>query len=369
MKKLKLFFITIGIALIIGILGSLKLNYVYAEEVSVDFSSANFNITENYPDVEFTITGIKNANPSYSYYFKITGSTEEPTTNYSTTDEIENDGWTDLTIDDSGNTTMRLIESSVELNQDLYLWVLEFNNTAEEKVEFVLKAKKIERPKMPKYAEVFNSYTNVTSKGTILSFNIPWAAKTIRKFDIKIGKVTDNEILQSIKNGESNAFERLTTYAKSTNSIYQEKLSTSDTSVSGRNDYDSSNGVDKRIELSNVEDGAYYYLYVNFDDESGKYYPIEGITLCKAEVPVQDWYMFFLGNDDFTWDDFSQAPVPTGNTTTPEESPTTPKQDQTTTTKSKLPKTGEGLFIITAFVIIVVMALWLHSKNKKYDGI
>ena len=169
MRKLKLFFIIICMALILGILGLFKLNYVYAEGDSADFSSANYSVTSEFPKVILSITGIQNKSEGKPYYYKITGSTEQPKTEYTTNEEITKDGWQNLVIDGEGKVSGENIANYVELNQDLYLWVLEYDGSGEVKGKVVVNAKKLERPDVPEYTQVFSSNTHLTHSTTQLS--------------------------------------------------------------------------------------------------------------------------------------------------------------------------------------------------------
>ena len=131
----------------------------------------------------------------------------------------------ELMSKDSSNNLFVDITQYAELNQDLYLWIIEHDNTSI-KENFVVSAKKIERPELRKYTSVFKS-TYISSSGFQLCFNIPYSTNQ-RKFNVKVGKITDNNILKSIKNNESTAFDNLISYAKSSNSIYNTELMTND---------------------------------------------------------------------------------------------------------------------------------------------
>ena len=147
-------------------------------------------------------------------------------------------------------------------------------------------------------------------------------------------------------------------YSNKSNAIFNKKL---ESNGKYRSEYVSRNGVEA-IDLK-IEDGAYYYLSVIFDDENGKYYPASGLTIAKADILTNgDWYLFFLGDEDFEWDDFGT--VQTGTATVDGNQVGT----TTKTGPTELPYTG----ITTIGLVIVTMvgsAVFFKVKNNKYKGI
>ena len=124
------------------------------------------------------------------------------------------------------------------------------------------------------------------------------------------------------------------------------------------------------IKPDNLEDKAYYYMYVVFDDENGKYYPASGLTIAKADVFTSgehkgDWYMFFLGDEKFKWDDFGTTQ--TGTATVDRNTAGTTTKAKTTKPKS-LPKTG-SVAIGLVIVAMIGIAVFFKVKNNKYRGI
>lgn len=257
---------------------------------------------------------------------------------------------------DSNNNLFVYITQYAELNQDLYLWIIEYDNTST-KENFVVSAKKIERPELRKYTSVFKA-TYISNSGFQLCFNIPYSDTNQRKFNVKVGKITDNNILKSIKNNESTAFDNLISYAKSSNSIYNTELMTNGSLLP-----DCRDDSQTKIDLS-VEDGEYYYLYVDFDDESGKYYPLNpGITIARASTPLGNWYLHFLGDDNFNWKDFGNEGENQPKTD-PEEGK---KEDPTVATKT-MPHTGKNI-ILTISIIAVIASIayfgrWIDQYRK-----
>ena len=329
-----------------------------------DFSNAKFEWSQL---VKLKISNFTNSEKHLNYYYCITKNSEKPKF------EISANGGVNLTSNDSDWKLMEekdislYLEKYVELNQDLYFCVIEelrYNddysvgykddngNYIKYKTGVVVSGKKLERPKYPVYAEMFFA-TFLSYDASQLVFNIPTGQETIRKFTVKIGKITDTNILNGIKNNQGEAWNSLLEYSKNSNAIYNNKLSTTN---KGNASYKTSDGAEK-INLE-LENDAYYYMYVVFDDENGKYYPASGLTIAKASTYKDGaWYMFFLGDDKFKWDEFGIAKVGTD------------KVDNTIIDGPKqLPYTG----IKTAGIVLLVMigsAIFFNVKNNKYKGI
>lgn len=125
-------------------------SFVYAEEGTstnstwTDFSKANYEISYRTNHAELSVSNITPIiNEGHSYYYLITASKTKPSFDFK--DYAHN-----LDIISTNDIT-----SYLELNQDLYLWVVETNSNNEH--NFVVEGKKLDRPEYPKYNNVFSS--------------------------------------------------------------------------------------------------------------------------------------------------------------------------------------------------------------------
>lgn len=325
-----------------------------------DFSKAEYEMKNSTRQrVELDIKNVK-VDSERNYYYCITDKNQKPDINTDMFGWIDSsDGkWNSLHEKDDGSFCIYNMEEYVQLNQDMYLWIVEFAkpDVGNWKSQFVVLGQKLERPKYPVYAEMFFA-TMLTYDRTQLSFNLPTSKETKRNFTLKIGKITDKNILNGIKNNNGESWNSLLEYAKNSNAIFNKKLTTPNKMEPS---YISSDGGEL-INL-NLDDKAYYYMYVVFDDENGKYYPASGLTIAKASVYNDGtWYMFFLGDKEFKWDDFGTDQTGTA-TVDGKTTGTTAKKP------SKLPKTGTiGIGFIV--VIIAGFAVFFKVKNNKYKGI
>ena len=300
--------------------------------------------------VQFNINNIEKTEDfeDYNVRFIITDTNKKPEVNK----DIFLNEFESLAYNNEKKELFGYCTSYVELNQDLYLWVCE---KKQEEFKYIIEGKKLERN--PIALNIFSN-TIVTCNTTQIVFNVPWDSKTNRNINVKIGKISDENILKNIKNNSNDAWKQLLSYAKASQAIYNQKLASDS----------SDNGIKKsKIDLSGLlEDKAYYYLYTEFDDENGKYYPVEGLTFGIADVynnlNDKPWYIFFYGDDKFQWN-LNEGDV------NAETTPSKKEDDSTIVNKAKLPNTGVQVTIIGIIAIITGFAIVFKFKYKKYNGI
>lgn len=104
--------------------------------------------------------------------------------------------------------------------EDLYIWIIEVRKDGKrrELVSGQLVKKPAQYATGKRMTGFFDSY------GTSIFFHEPTErheSKNKRKINLKIGKVTDKNILLSIKNKEPGSLDKLMLYAKNANSIYE----------------------------------------------------------------------------------------------------------------------------------------------------
>ncbi len=245
------------------------------------------------------------------------------------------------------------LDNIVAENGNIYIWICELEkDTSTAKI--VVEAKEINRiNQLPLGGNRID--VSLDDIGTFFSC---WETKgeNERNVNVKIGIVSDNNILKAIKNKETNSMEELLTYAKSAKSIYNKTLSLT-YSESLINDID-------------LVDGKYYYVYAKLDDENGKYFPIEDVILCQASVVNSAKTLYNYLDDGFSWN-LSEEDTNKEPTKTPEEDKTQKSDDKetdNTTATNKLPYTGMPCIIISS-VALIISTLIIAVKLKKYKGI
>lgn len=368
-----------------------------------DFSKANFSSTLSSYTETLKITGITPDDTSKTtYYLMVTSNNNEPkfATKNGYFDSDANKGTYEyLSVNSKENYlyTNNLSKYS-ELNQDLYIWIIQDVKLPEtyydkksqyisHSCKFVVKGKKIDKAALPQLNVVLNSfsigYWNSTSNNssdsyTYMNFNYPTATEK-RKFNIKIGKITDSDILNKIKNNDYSGITKLLTYAKNNSSIYNQTLTTTSQAY-----FRSDTALFDGRKL--LEHKAYYYIYVNFDSENGKYRPVEAVTLGQAwhSSSSTSWDLWAYTSENFKWENLTPTytptdpdptpaptpnptPQPTPNTQNP-QTPAAPNNDSTAA-KTVLPAAGATKIIIAMLIIITILVIFFHNRCNYYKGI
>lgn len=309
-----------------------------------DFSNAKFElIKDENNNAKLQITNVT-AKDGHSYYIFINSNGSQPDVS-SDKNKLELDYKSEKGIFE---TYYDSIATYIEVNQDLYVSILEEKDYKTKKV--VLYGKKIERYAEPKYSDAFRA-TFMSYDDTQLVTNFTHAKENNRNIQIKVGKITDTSILKKIKNKESSGFADLLTFAKTNKGIYNENLA-------ARKDYDniaymagkSYNNGNSAINLSGLQDGEYYFLYIEAYDDNGKYISQEAVTLAQAQTYNDgSWFLHFYGKDEFKWADFGEA-----------------EGGDSTQAPVQLPNTGIGKYIaIISILSVVVIASYIQVKKLK----
>lgn len=334
-----------------------------------DFSNAKYELLFD-TNTDLKITGTK-PNEHNSYYYIITENNAKPTISKDQYGALDTSVVTEakyLNVNAKENYIYAYnLDEYVELNQDLYLWIIEevkldamyINDNGDYiqySTKFVAEGVKLTRPELPKLNSILNSFSlsgennnENTEESTSINFRFPTAVEN-RKFTIKIGKITDNNILQKIKNNDYSGITSLLTYAKNNNTpIYTANLETTQKAC-----YRSDKALFDGISL--LDSGAYYYIYVQFDDENGKYYPIECVSLGQAYISSSNkfWDLWAYTDNNFEWNNLS------GTSTETEK-----KEDNTIAT-GKLPYAGSKMLIIVSSILIIAILSVIYYKKYNW---
>ena len=314
-----------------------------------DFSNAKIELKKD--GTSGAIIEISNVVPENESYYYLSINSEDNIPNVTSLTSEGRENLITLSYDKEKKifyTSDKEVVKSIERNQELYLSIIENKNFKSEKI--VVQCKKIERFAEPKYADAFfDTFMSEDTDQIVTTFT--HSRENNRKLQIKIGKITDTSILQKIKKQDSTGFSELLNYAKANNGIYDEI-------VDADKDYYTiayNAGVGEEtgksvIDLKGLQNEAYYFLYIKTDDENGKYISNEAVTLAQANVfNNSDWSLFFFGESDFKWADFSNN-VGTDNTTS----------------TGIIPNAGAVtiIWIILGFVLIGIISYKQYQKNN-----
>ena len=308
----------------------------YTATCIVTVSKNDGIVWTNPSNIKFTVTE--------EFYLKVTGLKEDGKyygfiSNGKIAPTVPDTGWIENENLPVTNKPGFSISKYLEKSGDIYVWIYEtqiVNNVRQNKC--IIEAQKIERPALKKIGTRMKCYflNEETSTHLFEAYNY----ENARKINVKIGKVTDKSILRAIKNGETDCLQKLLDYAKNADSIY------TGTVPLGR-----SESITNKLNLVNDE---YYYVYMVLDDENGKYFPVEDVSLYQALTYEKDGKtsknLFDYLNDNFKWN--------LGNDDT--------TIDNTTAT-GKLPQTGASIVIYVAITLVIVAGVIFAIKYKKYN--
>ena len=343
------------------------------QEELTEFRNAKYELTLDGTIETLKITGVTPKDTAGNgYYYMITPNNTKPELVLKR-GQIDFDAMNDkieyLSVNAEDNYLYsRNISKYAELNQDLYIWVIQTSKLDESYVDedgnytfyttkFVVEGKKIDRAELPPLNLILQSmcigHYNSTSTGdtenyTYIRFNFPSVTEN-RKFTLKIGRVSDNSILNKIKNNDYTGITDLLSYAKNNEAVYSKKLTTTSNAYFRADDA----LFDGRSLLKNKD---YYFVYAEFDDENGKYYPIEGVTLGQAwfSSSSSSWDIYAYTSSDFNWENLSSTYTPSDPTTAP----------------GILPQTGTNAVIVgTIIIAISTIGFCCYKKYNKYHGI
>lgn len=348
--------------------------------VYTNFSDAKYELLYD-TNVDLKITGVTPKDKG-SYHYIITSNNTKPTISINSfgrldTTNLENSSWL-LVNTEENYIYCRNLDKYVELNQDIYLWIIEdvsleasyALNENENNIlyssKFVAEGIKLEKPKLPQLNLILKTFyiwggeeQSNNEELTYINFRFPSGVEN-RKFKLKIGKVTDNTILKKIKDNDYSGVEDLLTYAKNNSGVYAADLTTTNVQY-----YKNEKALFDGIKL--LQNGAYYFIYVEFDDENGKYCPVEGITLGQAYTnsTTKKWDIFAYTADNFDWNNLSSTPTEQEKKEDPvkKEEPAKKEETDNTIAQGRLPQTGIEVLVIVSVVISLVAVSMIYYKK------
>jgi len=247
------------------------------------------------------------------------------------------------------------VEDTVEENGDIYVWVCEVDGTYRVP-KLLINGQKIERKAQLPLGNRIKAYFFDDKTSTFCYETITEANK--RKINVKIGMITDKSILRAIKDGEANALQGLLDYSKSAEAFYTGKVPVGE-----------SDAITNSLHLIDEE---YYYVYMQLDDENGKYYPVEDISLFQALI-LDDGRvnLFDCFDDDYVWnldEEGANNPTP-APTPTPEPEKKPAKTEDNTKAPGSLPYTGGTFVIIVSVLAIIALGIYAYRRNNDLKGI
>lgn len=318
--------------------GALDDEYVFG-----DFSTATAKLTVEGNFKEYYLT-IENATflKGNTYYLLITHEKED--TSYIKEGLKENE-LTEKGYHYLFETSPKVkITKYVEENGKIYYTIVERGKNGKGQYGFkVVKEGTLERLPLNSLGNRMRCYFHNDSTATFL-YEFGQQSKASRKIKFKIGPVTDNNILINIRDGKANALNDLLTYAKNSSS----------TIYTGTVPLGQSDSIANGMDLTNK---GYYYVYAQMDDENGKYYPIEDVSLYQGLVSAsvgKNLYDYLDSN--FKWELANGGGNVITNPTDPTVAPTV------------YPRTG-AIVLSVAGIVLIGTCIFFFKKIMKYREI
>lgn len=258
MNKRKLVVYVVVLMLILT--GLVNANNDSKEIEWTDFSNVEINLSKDvlsFDKVTF------NTDSGTCYYAFIANTSAKPT--FGVEREEIRDNCTYYFYGSTKDKKVTGMGEFIEKAEDMYIWILEERTDSDNEFIYkeVLSAKKIEKPELGNLGTRFEAF--FFSDKTEISLNEPYKDEK-RKVNLKIGKVTDSNLISEINNKGS--LDKLLSYAKSSTPLYTNTIKLGN-----------SNPITEEFDVADKE---YYYVYMELDDENGKYRKIEDIFLYQG---------------------------------------------------------------------------------------
>lgn len=374
-KIILLFFIIVAV-------WTLSSNVLADEGENANFSNANFNAIYTNNSVQFYSLEVSNI----TLPTKSNGKPVEMNIRYTignTQPEFSNkygESYSGTYNEETKKLVFPRLETALQLKGDVYFWIFQLDEVkpGETQTGKLVYNAKVTRPTDKKYSELFGNAL-IGSTLTTISINTPMENYLTRKAQFKIGEITDNSILSAIKNNDiNNGYDKLLKYVENSKTIYNNVLEGKPSFVANLHD----------DLLGKVKSNTYYYIYTKFDDENGKYYPVEGVTVGLGLAPTtQSCEIAFYGNSKFSWDNFKPEEKPNDPSEKPDKDDDKPNEDNknedankpgdknltnngdSTTAKKPLPATGEINTVVVIISIVLIASAILYYLNKRYNFI
>lgn len=169
-----------------------------------------------------------------------------------------------------------------------------------------------------------------------------------RKAKIKIGKITNKEILNKYRKNPISTTDELIEFAKKDSGIFNDVI----TEEKNRNKMVFTDRTSLFDGTNKLEDKEYYYIYLSTEDENGEYKHQEAITIAEAinSKDIDQWWNLHLyGDENFKWLEENIA-------------------KDNTTAKGRLPQTGARylsyISVIGIFATLGIVTYKIYRKNK-----
>lgn len=256
---------------ILTLLLVISLTFVFAQNVSASTDINSFTLEAGFGlsgyDLVIKVNGEFEENDNYYLKFVNEGDSKP-------TDIPKN--WGDGIDSDNKDITKwkSILSSKVYIANDWYLlngydyaYILKCNSTS---CDLTDKPVKVNRPALPELSKRYHIFLFKEEAEFSVFPYFPYSGQNgSHEIDVKIGRISDKNLLYKIYKNEAGALKSLMDYAKDDSGT-----------VYSCND-EKCDGV--KVDNADLINGEYYYLYTNYKNDDGLYRDLSDITIAQAE--------------------------------------------------------------------------------------
>lgn len=324
-----------------------------------DVSNVTFD-AETYSELRYRKVKVSVNNLEYKedhdYYIHFSNEKETMDLPYVNHDNAYENGW--YIVREGEDDNIDIDEEILEKNAPIYVYFCETvfdSNIGNWITKILIDGKEIERTAQLPLGNKITAYFFNDETSTFCYEPISEERKENIQINYKIGTITDNDILRSIQRGDSDCLEKLMEYAKSATNGKTGSVKL---------------GNDKSITNSlGLMNDAYYYVYMELDDENGEYYPVEDVSLYQAIIGEDIGInLFDYLSAQFKWnlDDNPGDITPDDNNN---NNSNKDDEEDDTTAPGNIPQTGATITLVATLLIIAVTGTIVFIKYRKMRGI
>lgn len=215
---------------------------------------------------------------------------------------------TSLNVVPQGKGVAFGVERVLEQSGDIRAWIYAVDNSGN---SLLIKGNvSLARPGLPETYDKFDEDSFYGKTGINITLDVPRDVWVKRNFDIKIGELKDYNLLLKLKDNYNNSTNLLYQFAKNDSSaIVDTKLETPvDSEVTYNECYRSEMPILDVLDIGDkITQGDYYYIYVDFDDEKGRFIPASSVSVFQAGSTYTDiWALYKVGATQFDWDNIDK---------------------------------------------------------------
>ena len=288
----------------------------------VKLDDAKYQISyydDTYLKADFYVSDFQEYSSDYEYMIVLTnGDASQPKLTYNSEDDYYTSDIglsrslhfksTSYDVVPQGKGAAFGVEGALEKSGDIRAWIYATDNSGN---SLLIKGNiSIARPNRPEKYDKFDDDSFYGKIGINITVDVPRDVWVKRSFNVKIGEVNDYNLLLKLKDNYNNSTNLLYQFAENDRAaMVDTKLETPlDSEITYYECYRSDMPIPNILDIGNrITQGDYYYIFVDFDDENGKYIPVSSVSIFQAGSTYTDiWALYKVGSTQFNWDNIDK---------------------------------------------------------------